>query len=73
MVGNQKCKRDTKNKSIGRDEALDFGDELWIARSLEGWAEEAGIQRGSFAIRKKDTASNEPFWWPSTREARIVF
>ena len=38
-----------------------------IARRL---AEEAGIERSSFGIRKKNTASNETLFWPSTSEAR---
>ncbi|OGR12570.1 MAG: hypothetical protein A2097_11985 [Desulfobacula sp. GWF2_41_7] len=42
-----------------------------IARRL---AEEAGINRGDFAIRKKDTASNfSPLLWPSTGSARASF
>jgi len=35
--------------------------------------EEAGISRGHFAIRKKNTASNNPYWWPSTKEAHDKF
>lgn len=41
-----------------------------IARRL---IEEAGIPRGEFAKRKKDTASNRPLRWPSTHEARESF
>lgn len=41
-----------------------------IARRL---IEEAGIPRGEFAIRKKDTASNSPLRWPSTPSARESF
>jgi len=37
-----------------------------IARRL---AEEAGVPRSLFGINKKNTASNRPFWWPSTAEA----
>jgi len=35
--------------------------------------EEAGIQRGQFAQSKKNTASNQPFLWPSTKEAHDKF
>jgi hypothetical protein len=41
-----------------------------IARRL---AEEAGIERGTFAIRKKDTASNVSFWWPATKDTHDGF
>lgn len=41
-----------------------------IARRI---IEEAGIPRGSFAKRKKNTASNNPFWWPSTKIAHEKF
>jgi len=37
-----------------------------IARRL---AEEAGVPRELFGIHKKNTASNTPFWWPSTEVA----
>ncbi len=41
-----------------------------VARRL---AEEAGIPRKAFGIRKKDTSSNVSFLWPRTREAQARF
>lgn len=41
-----------------------------IARRL---IEEAGIPRGEFATRKKNTSSTRPLRWPSTVEARKSF
>lgn len=41
-----------------------------IARRL---AEEAGIKRGTFAKRKKDTASNVSLRWPYTKSAQKSF
>lgn len=41
-----------------------------IARRL---AEESGVPRDTFGIRKKNTASNRPFWWPSTKIAHEKF
>ncbi len=41
-----------------------------IARRM---AEEAGVPRELFGIRKKNTASNTPFWWPSTKEGHDSF
>ncbi|SHJ57042.1 hypothetical protein SAMN02745165_02678 [Malonomonas rubra DSM 5091] len=41
-----------------------------IARRL---GERAGVPRELFGVRKKDTASNTPFWWPSTSEAHESF
>lgn len=38
-----------------------------VARRL---VEEAGVPRGLFAQRKKDTSSNSPLWWPSTSGTR---
>jgi len=38
-----------------------------VARRL---IEEAGVPRGLFAQRKKDTSSNSPLWWPSTSSSR---
>ncbi|EAT17289.1 hypothetical protein HTZ97_01310 [Desulfuromonas acetoxidans] len=38
-----------------------------VARRL---IEEAGVPRGLFAQRKKDTSSNSPLWWPATAAAR---
>lgn len=41
-----------------------------IARRI---GEEAGVPRNMFGIRKKNTASNTPFWWPATKEADDSF
>ncbi len=41
-----------------------------IARRL---IEEAGVPRGLFGVRKKDTSSNSPLRWPSTALARKSF
>jgi len=41
-----------------------------IARRI---IEEAGIPRGEFATRKKNTSSTRPLRWPSTAEARNSF
>ena len=41
-----------------------------IARRL---IEEAGIPRGTFAVRKKDTSSDAAFWWPYSRQSMAGF
>jgi len=41
-----------------------------VARRI---VEEAGIERGTFAVRKKNTSSNSPFRWPHLRRARAGF
>ncbi len=41
-----------------------------IARRL---IEEAGVPRGTFAVRKKNTSHEAPFLWPYSREARASF
>lgn len=41
-----------------------------VARRI---VEEAGIERGTFAVRKKNTSSNSPFRWPHSRRARAGF
>jgi hypothetical protein len=35
--------------------------------------EEAGVPRGEFALKKYNTASNSPFWWPGSVETRNSF
>ncbi len=41
-----------------------------VARRI---VEEAGIPRGTFAVRKKNTSSNSPFRWPYSPDARASF
>lgn len=41
-----------------------------IARRL---GEEAGVPRHLFGMRKKNTASNSPFWWPASKEGHDSF
>jgi len=41
-----------------------------VARRI---VEEAGVERGAFAIRKKNTSSNSPFRWPYSKQARANF
>jgi hypothetical protein len=41
-----------------------------IARRI---VEEAGVPRGTFAVRKKNASSNAPFPWPYSPEARAGF
>lgn len=49
---------------------LNTGYDRPVARRL---AEEAGIPRGAFGIRKKNTATNTPFLWPFSPEAQESF
>jgi hypothetical protein len=41
-----------------------------VARRI---VEEAGVPRGAFAVRKKNTSSNSPFRWPYSKQARADF
>lgn len=38
-----------------------------IARRI---LEESGVPRGTFAVRKKNTSSEAPFWWPYSAESQ---
>lgn len=41
-----------------------------VARRI---VEEAGVPRGTFAVRKKNASANSPFRWPYTKQARADF